>query len=95
MRYAARRDQNENDLVAAAEALGAVWVQAPPMDGWLHFRGVWHLCEVKDPKKQGWKSEYTEAQKLLLIRFSERGIKVNTLRTENDVFALLGARRCA
>jgi len=95
MRYAARRDAVESTLVATAEALGAVWIAGPPFDGWLFFRGRWHLCECKDPRKEGWKDEFTEAQLKTIIRLQERQIPWHVLRTEDDVLALLNARRTA
>ena len=93
--YAARRDANEQPLVAAMEALGGYWIADGPFDGWLHWRGAWHLIEIKDPKKAGHKSEYTANQVRMLISLRERGIELNTLRTEDDVYRLMGARRSA
>lgn len=95
MRRAARRDVVESSLVAIAEALGAVWIQGPPFDGWLFFRGRWHLCEVKDPCKEGWKDEFTTEQLKTIIRLNERQVPWHVLRTEDDVLSLLDAQRTA
>lgn len=95
LRYAARRDENESRLVQVAQALGAVWIQAPPFDGWLYFRGTWYLVEIKQPQREGRKHEYTDAQKLTILRLNERQVPWYTLRTDDDVYRLLGARRTA
>jgi hypothetical protein len=75
--------------------LGGFWLPAPPFDGWLWNRRAWHLCEVKNPRKEGWRDEFTEDQRLLIIRLNERQIPFRVLRTEGDVLELMGARRCA
>lgn len=90
-----RRDNNEGGLVKLAEQLGAVWIQAPPFDGWLFWRGRWHLCEVKREEKAGWSSEFTPAQLLLIQKLKSRQVPWHVLRSEDDVYALLGARRTA
>jgi hypothetical protein len=95
MRYAARRDANEPALLASVEALGGLWLPAGPFDGWLWDRRSWHLCEVKDPRKEGWRDEFTEDQRRLIIRLNERAAPFHVLRTEDDVLTLLGARRSA
>ena len=86
-RYDARRDANENDLVAAAEQLGAEWVQDGPLDGWIGWRQRWFPCEIKTAK-----GKYTEAQVKFLTRCRLRGLPVFTWRTLEDVTASLGAK---
>jgi hypothetical protein len=95
MRHAARRDANEAAILSGVEALGGLWLPGPPLDGWLYARGTWHLVEVKDPRKEGWKSEFTPEQILLLARLNERHVPYAVLRTEDDVLRLFGARRSA
>ena len=90
-RYAARRDANESAILSPVEALGGLWLLGEPFDGWLWDRFRWHLCEVKRPDKEGWASEFTEAQIRLRIRLNERHVPYCVLRTEADVLALLGA----
>ena len=90
-----RRDANEAAILSSVEALGGLWIQAGPFDGWLWDRRAWHLCEVKDPRKEGRKHEFTVDQSLLILRLTERRIPVYVLRTEADVLALFGARRSA
>lgn len=95
MRRAARRDNNESELVQLAEQLGATWIEGAPFDGWLFWRGQFHLCEVKRAEKAGWSSEFTPAQLRLIQKLKSRQIPWHVLRTEDDVYALLGARRTA
>jgi len=90
-----RRDSNEAAILAGVDALGGLWLPGPPFDGWLWNRRAWHLCEVKDPRKQGWKSEFTDEQVRLRIRLNERQAPHYVLRTETDVLTILGARRSA
>jgi hypothetical protein len=95
MRRVARRDSNEAAILRCIEPLGGLWLQAGPFDGWLWDRRAWHLCEVKDPRKEGWKNEFTEDQHRLIIRLNERCVPLHVLRTEEDVLTLLGARASA
>jgi hypothetical protein len=88
MRRAARRDANENQLVAIAEQLGALWEQTGPLDGWTFWRGRWTPTEIKNP--QG-KNKYTDSQVLFLARCTERNAPVFTWRTESDVLKSLNA----
>ena len=92
MRRAARRDANEHSVIRSIAPLGGLWLPYPPFDGWLWDRTQWRLCEVKDPRKEGWKSEYTQAQHRLIAEFEWRQIAWHTLRTENDVLALMGGK---
>lgn len=101
-RYAARRDAVEGSLIATAEALGGLVIQEPPFDFWLYGRNTcrcgasgFRLIEVKDPKKEGWKNEYTDAQVRLIIRLNELQVPWHTVRTESDILKLLGAQRSA
>jgi len=95
MRHAARRDANEAAILSGVDALGGLWIPAPPFDGWLWNRSGWQLCEVKDPRKEGWRDEFTPEQVLLMAKLRERRIPFHVLRTETDVLALMGARRSA
>jgi hypothetical protein len=90
MRRAARRDQNENELVAIAEQLGALWVQTGPLDGWVVWREHWYSVEIKHGK-----NSYTDAQVLFLARCKERNAPVWTWRTESDVLNSLNGRIAA
>lgn len=95
MRRAARRDSNEAAILTCVAPLNGLWIPSGPLDGWLWNRRCWNLCEIKRPDKQGWKNEFTDAQKNLVILLNERGVPFNTLRTETDVLRLMGATRTA
>ena len=56
-----RRDGNESSLLTSVEPLGGFWPPTGPFDGWLWDRRAWHLCEVKEPRKEGWQDEFTES----------------------------------
>jgi len=90
-----RRDANEAAILSGVDALGGLWLPGPPFDGWLWNRSAWHLCEVKRPDKEGWRDEFTDEQRRLILRLNERRIPFHVLRTESDVLGLLGARRVA
>jgi hypothetical protein len=90
-----RRDNNESPLISLAEQLGAVWLDTGPFDGWLWWRGRFHLCEVKDPAREGHADEFTPAQLKLIQKLNQRQIPWHKLRTEDDIYALMGARRTA
>lgn len=87
-----RRDSNEKDILRFVEGLGGLWLPSGPLDGWLWDRNHWHLCEVKRPDKQGWKDEFTQEQKLLMVRLNARRARFHVLRTEDDVLELLNAK---
>lgn len=90
-----RRDSNEPALLRSVEPLGGFWLPTGPFDGWLWNRHTWNLCEVKRPDKEGWRSEFTDEQKLLIVRLNERRVPFHVLRTEADVLSLLGGRQSA
>jgi hypothetical protein len=90
-----RRDSNESAILASVEPLGGFWLPTAPLDGWLWDRRAWHLCEVKRPDKEGWRSEFTDGQRRLVIRLNEHHVPYRVLRTEADVLAVMGARRSA
>lgn len=90
-----RRDNNEPDLLSVVEPLGGFWLPSGPLDGWLWDRRSWHLCEVKRPDKEGWKDEFTDDQKRLIIRLNERRVGFHVLRTPDDMLKLLNARQTA
>lgn len=90
-----RRDANEQPLLAHAKALGAEFVEAPPLDGWMLFRGTWMPVEIKVPEREGQAGEYTPAQLKFFRWCSEHRAKWWTWRVLSDVERDLGARRSA
>lgn len=93
--YANRRDNNESTILTSVDPLNGLWIPEGPFDGWLWNRRCWSLCEVKDPKREGWKDEFTDEQHKWIIRLKERGIPWHALRTDDDVLRLMGAQRSA
>lgn len=96
MRYAAKRDDVEPDLIQLARRLGAKLHMCGPLDWWLlHHAHGWIPVEVKDPSVEGQKNEYTPAQ-LRFFRFArENGGKWLVWRTDADVIRDLGGRQTA
>ena len=90
MRYAAKRDSNESELLEVVRAFGAAWVTAPPLDGWVCWRERWIPVEIKSEK-----GKYTESQVKFLAQCRERNAPVWTWREPRDVFESLGARQTA
>lgn len=89
------RDANEEPLLALAARFGAHWVQGPPLDGWIFWRGIWMPVEIKMPEREGLADEYTPAQKRFLRFCAERNAPRFIWRTEDDVIASLSGRRSA
>jgi hypothetical protein len=86
-RYAARRDANENELIACAESMGANIVIAGPLDFWVGHRGKWVPCEAKDPK-----GKLTPYQANFLQRCETFRLPVYVWRNVGDVLQSLGAK---
>ena len=90
-RHGNKRDLIEKGVVEALRKAGAtVYLTDKPFDSVVGFRGVTHLVEFKDPKIQGWKSEYTKDQ----LKFMEgwRGSPVITLRSMEDAVEFLNGQ---
>ena len=84
-----RRDGNESHLISLALGMGAYWVQAPPLDGWIFFRGKWTPVEIKNPEG---KDELTKAQIRFRIQCNEHQAPHFLWRTLDDVCRDLGAK---
>lgn len=96
MRYAWRRDTNDAGLKELAEALGWWLIQTnEPSDYLGGYRGVWHVVEIKDPKKQGHKHEFTTKQKEFHVEAYRRGMQILIWRTPEDVQISSKARATA
>lgn len=95
MRYAARRDANEPELIQLAEGLGAFCIQEGPFDWWVWWRGRWSLVEVKRPQRKGHRNEYTKAQRALMADLQERAIPLWVWRTRADVLRDFDSRETA
>jgi hypothetical protein len=82
-----RIDSNHHDLVGEWEKLGGVFLKCPPFDGWI-WHPTWDAyqpVEIKDPKREGHKNEYTKAQKKLMDELKPRGAPWLVWRTIGDV----------
>lgn len=87
-----RKDNNHADLVATAKRLGA-WVRVyPPLDllVWVGKWQMWMPVEIKDPKKEGHKDEYTPAQLKFFEDCKKHNAKWWVWRNDNDVKRDLG-----
>lgn len=89
------RDANEPALLKIAAQLGARWIQGPPFDGWMLWRGMWVPTEIKDPEREGEKYEYTPAQQRFRRFCIEHNAPHFIWRTDDDVIASLSGRRSA
>lgn len=89
-----RRDANEARLREVAARLGAHWIEAPPLDGWIWVNrwGTWMPVECKRPEREGLKHEYTPAQQRFIEWCKDRGAKWLVWRTDRDVIESLGGR---
>ena len=80
-RYAARRDQNEPELLETAKKLGWLMIYIGfPVDYVGCFRQRLHFIELKTPK-----GKYTPAQILFLEEARAHGITVLTWRDHVDI----------
>lgn len=93
MRHAARRDENEPELVALARTLGAWMIKLhEPTDWLMWYRGRWEPVEIKDPSVQGHANEFTMAQRTFRVEAFKRGVKLIVWRTREDVLKTCNAR---
>ena len=83
LRYDARRDENEPEIVEALEAVGAKVLRLDDIDLLVGFRGVNYLLEVKMPKGRLNKKQE---------KFFRGWVgQVNIVRTVNQALRLIGA----
>jgi hypothetical protein len=91
-RRAARRDQNEPELVRLARQIGAVmWPLQEPVDCLCGWRGKWTPTEIKNGKA----GKLTPQQFLFSGEARSRELPVWIWRTPEDVMRDLGARLTA
>jgi hypothetical protein len=91
-KYANPRDANELALLAVAQQLGAQWLEAPPLDGWIWWRGLWLPVEIKLPEREGQAYEYTPAQKRFMSWCRLRNARWLVWRNDADVIRDLSGR---
>lgn len=92
-KHAARRDNNEPELIKLASNLGwRFWKLHEPAD-WLALRrGRWDVVEIKNPEREGHASEYTHDQRKFRAEVFACGGRLLTWRTKDDVFRDSDAR---
>lgn len=83
-KYALRVDSNQAPIVELLRARGfQVKIIGKPFDLLISRDKKMQYAEVKDPKKQGWANEFTNAQKKFLRDW--QGPEIAILRTHEDV----------
>lgn len=87
-----RKDRNHDAIVGAAEAYGAWFIKAPPLDGWVWCKRLnkYMPVEIKMPEREGRKHEYTPAQKRFFFQAARDGASWWVWRTVEDVTRDLG-----
>lgn len=83
------RDDNEPELVKKALEVGAHWVEAGPLDGWVGWRGRWYPCEIKNVDGR---NRFQEVQLSFIKQVTLRGLPVWVWRNAQDVYSSLGVR---
>ena len=90
MRYAAKTDANQQEIIDALRAIGAwVFYIGRPFDLLVGFRGRLYLIEVKNPKgkdKIG-EEQHTEMGKLKNLA----NVEVQIVRSVDDGLRAIGA----
>ena len=88
MRYAERRDLNQNELWVLAEQLG-VWLTwiGKPVDCIACFRGKLTFVEIK-----GLKGKYAPSQEEFLSECQANNAPLVTWRTQQDVLDFVGVK---
>jgi hypothetical protein len=89
------RDANERELLEVAARLGAHWIEAPPLDGWIHWRGQFLPVEIKAPEREGLAHEYRPTQRRFFAWCRLHGARWLVWHSANDVIRDLGGRRAA
>lgn len=96
-----RVDSNAADLVKLFLKLGGLWVPyaSKPFDGWAwhaKWEGAGYVpVEIKNPNQKGHADEYTPRQVKVMNVLRVAGATWLTWRTDEDVYACLGASKAA
>jgi hypothetical protein len=86
-RRAARVDESQAAVVKALEKAGAlVWAIGQPFDLLVHFRGNWHVLEVKS-----YKGRLTKAQNRAVAALQAQGGMPPAVRVVHDAIEALAA----
>ena len=91
-RYAQRPDSNQATIDAAAQQVGAEWIQISKLPGagadrlYLH-RGRMYLVEIKTDER-AW--AYTESELDLQEKCKRQGVEYHTVETAEELIGILG-----
>lgn len=96
MRYAARVDDNQGEIVRALQRIGAYVVDCSHVgqgfpDLMVAFRGQWTLIEIKDGGKSPSKRKLTPAQTIFHAEAVAKGCKIHVVESVDQAIALLGS----
>jgi hypothetical protein len=86
-----RQEPDVANLVAVARQLGAVWVIAPPLDGWVWYRGHWWPVEISRPEREGHAGVRSPTQERFVGVCGIHGARWLTWRSTRDVLGSLRA----
>jgi hypothetical protein len=87
LRFDARRDANEAEIVSCWRSIGGAWYYGAPLDGWAGIAGRWIPVEIKRPERKGGAREYTVSQQAFRLARSIDGLPWETWRTVDDCIA--------
>lgn len=91
-RYSQKPDANQRTIDAAAQQVGAEWIELSKLPGagadrlYLH-NGNMYLIEIKNPA-QRW--TFTDSEDRLQHKCARQGIEYYTIETPDELLAVLG-----
>jgi len=96
MRYAARVDDNQSEIVRAIQRIGAYVIDCSHVgsgfpDLLVAFRGRWTLIEIKDGEKPPSRRKLTPSQTIFHAEALAKGCKVHVVESVDQALCLLGS----
>jgi predicted RecB family nuclease len=96
MRYAARVDDNQGEIVRALTRIGAYVIDCSHVgqgfpDLLIAYRGRWTLVEIKDGQKSPSRRKLTPAQTIFHAEVLAKGCKVHVIETVDEAIRLIGS----
>jgi hypothetical protein len=93
-----RKDANHKAIVDALRRVGGHWIDttgdpSTGLDGIAVYRGVVHLCEIKDGSKPPSARKLTDREMTRKVEVEARGVKYNIIVSEEAMLKLIGAIR--
>lgn len=91
-KYNQRPDSNQREIDAAAQRVGAEWIELSKLPGGgadrlYLFQGRVYLVEIKNPE-QRW--TYTDSELVLQAKCSRQDVSYHTVETAEDLLRILG-----